>query len=87
MKKGGWGPFGAAGSRQIQFQTGQGDQAILKPSSKLLLVTIGPGRPKNSSESREIDLMESLIMQMSLCITNVIQKSLIDVQYAFCIAM
>uniref|UniRef100_A0A3B3SIM4 Osteoclast-stimulating factor 1 n=1 Tax=Paramormyrops kingsleyae TaxID=1676925 RepID=A0A3B3SIM4_9TELE len=52
VKKGGWGPFGAAGSRQVQFQTGQGDQAILKPSSKLLLVTIGPGLPKNSTRPR-----------------------------------
>ncbi|XP_023657182.1 unconventional myosin-Ie-like [Paramormyrops kingsleyae] len=52
VKKGGWGPFGAAGSRQVQFQTGQGDQAILKPSSKLLLVTIGPGLPKNSRPTR-----------------------------------
>ncbi|XP_048880374.1 myosin IEb isoform X2 [Brienomyrus brachyistius] len=52
VKKGGWGPFGAAGSRQIQFQTGQGDQAVMKPSSKLLLVTIGPGLPKNSRPTR-----------------------------------
>uniref|UniRef100_A0A8C9TLU6 Osteoclast-stimulating factor 1 n=1 Tax=Scleropages formosus TaxID=113540 RepID=A0A8C9TLU6_SCLFO len=50
VKKSGWGPFGAAGSRQIQFQVGQGDQAVLKPSSKVLLVSTGPGLPKNSSE-------------------------------------
>uniref|UniRef100_A0A8C9THF7 Osteoclast-stimulating factor 1 n=1 Tax=Scleropages formosus TaxID=113540 RepID=A0A8C9THF7_SCLFO len=50
VKKSGWGPFGAAGSRQIQFQVGQGDQAVLKPSSKVLLVSTGPGLPKNSSD-------------------------------------
>uniref|UniRef100_A0A8C9U5W1 Osteoclast-stimulating factor 1 n=1 Tax=Scleropages formosus TaxID=113540 RepID=A0A8C9U5W1_SCLFO len=52
VKKSGWGPFGAAGSRQIQFQVGQGDQAVLKPSSKVLLVSTGPGLPKNSSPPR-----------------------------------
>uniref|UniRef100_A0A8K9WS03 Osteoclast-stimulating factor 1 n=1 Tax=Oncorhynchus mykiss TaxID=8022 RepID=A0A8K9WS03_ONCMY len=52
VKKGGWGPFSAAGSRQIQFQAGQGEEAVVKPSSKVLIVTIGPGLPKNSSEGR-----------------------------------
>uniref|UniRef100_A0A673IIH8 Osteoclast-stimulating factor 1 n=1 Tax=Sinocyclocheilus rhinocerous TaxID=307959 RepID=A0A673IIH8_9TELE len=47
VKKGGWGPFSSAGSRQIQFQMGQGDEAVLKPSSKVLTVSIGPGLPKN----------------------------------------
>jgi len=51
VKKGGWGPFASAGSRQIQFQLGQGDDAVLKPSSKALTVSIGPGLPKNTSES------------------------------------
>lgn len=51
VKKGGWGPFGSAGSRQIQFQVGQGDDVVLKPSNKALVVSIGPGLPKNSSES------------------------------------
>uniref|UniRef100_A0A667ZH17 Osteoclast-stimulating factor 1 n=1 Tax=Myripristis murdjan TaxID=586833 RepID=A0A667ZH17_9TELE len=51
VKKGGWGPFSSAGSRQIQFQAGQGDEAVLKPSSKVLLVSIGPGLPKNSRTS------------------------------------
>uniref|UniRef100_A0A672L008 Unconventional myosin-Ie-like n=1 Tax=Sinocyclocheilus grahami TaxID=75366 RepID=A0A672L008_SINGR len=50
VKKGGWGPFSSAGSRQIQFQMGQGDEAVLKPSSKVLTVSIGPGLPKNASE-------------------------------------
>ncbi|KAJ8398452.1 hypothetical protein AAFF_G00427070 [Aldrovandia affinis] len=52
VKKGGWGPFGAAGSRQIQFQVGQGDEVLLKPSGKLLVVSIGPGLPKNSRPTR-----------------------------------
>lgn len=50
VKKGGWGPFSSSGSRQIQFQVGQGDEAILKPSGKVLQVSIGPGLPKNSSK-------------------------------------
>uniref|UniRef100_A0A673LJ63 Osteoclast-stimulating factor 1 n=1 Tax=Sinocyclocheilus rhinocerous TaxID=307959 RepID=A0A673LJ63_9TELE len=54
VKKGGWGPFSSAGSRQIQFQMGQGDEAVLKPSSKVLTVSIGPGLPKNASESTTI---------------------------------
>ncbi|XP_046892633.1 myosin IEb [Hypomesus transpacificus] len=52
VKKGGWGPFGAAGSRQIQFQMGQGDDVVVKPSSKVLVVSIGPGLPKNSRPTR-----------------------------------
>lgn len=51
VKKGGWGPFGSAGSRQIQFQVGQGDTVVLKPSNKALVVSIGPGLPKNSSKA------------------------------------
>uniref|UniRef100_A0A8C1IHV0 Osteoclast-stimulating factor 1 n=1 Tax=Cyprinus carpio TaxID=7962 RepID=A0A8C1IHV0_CYPCA len=54
VKKGGWGPFSSAGSRQIQFQMGQGDEAVFKPSSKVLTVSVGPGLPKNASESFEI---------------------------------
>ncbi|XP_030015149.1 myosin IEb [Sphaeramia orbicularis] len=52
VKKGGWGPFSSSGSRQIQFQAGQGDEAILKPSGKVLQVSIGPGLPKNSRPTR-----------------------------------
>uniref|UniRef100_A0A3Q4BAH7 Osteoclast-stimulating factor 1 n=1 Tax=Mola mola TaxID=94237 RepID=A0A3Q4BAH7_MOLML len=50
VKKGGWGPFSSSGSRQIQFQVGQGDEAFLKPSGKVLQVSIGQGLPKNSSK-------------------------------------
>ncbi|XP_070691108.1 myosin IEb [Pempheris klunzingeri] len=52
VKKGGWGPFSSSGSRQIQFQAGQGDEAILKPSGKVLQVSIGAGLPKNSRPTR-----------------------------------
>ncbi|XP_061699558.1 myosin IEb isoform X1 [Syngnathoides biaculeatus] len=52
VKKGGWGPFTSSGSRQIQFQVGQGDEAVLKPSGKVLTVSIGPGLPKNSRPTR-----------------------------------
>uniref|UniRef100_A0A8C2CRG0 Osteoclast-stimulating factor 1 n=1 Tax=Cyprinus carpio TaxID=7962 RepID=A0A8C2CRG0_CYPCA len=51
VKKGGWGPFSSAGSRQIQFQMGQGDEAVLKPSSKVLTVSVGPGLPKNANHN------------------------------------
>nr|XP_057908698.1 myosin IEb isoform X2 [Doryrhamphus excisus] len=53
VKKGGWGPFSSSGSRQIQFQIGQGDEAVLKPSGKVLHVSIGPGLPKNSRPTRK----------------------------------
>ncbi|XP_075994983.1 myosin IEb [Genypterus blacodes] len=52
VKKGGWGPFSSGGSRQIQFQVGHGDEAVLKPSGKVLMVSIGPGLPKNSRPTR-----------------------------------
>ncbi|KAM6995458.1 myosin IEb [Tautogolabrus adspersus] len=52
VKKGGWGPFSSSGSRQIQFQGGDGDDAILKPSGKVLQVSIGQGLPKNSRPTR-----------------------------------
>lgn len=42
--------FSSSGSRQIHFQVGQGDEAVLKPSGKALQVSIGPGLPKNSSK-------------------------------------
>ncbi|KAM4579754.1 myosin IEb [Odontesthes bonariensis] len=52
VKKGGWGPFSSSGSRQVQFQVGQGDEAVLKPSGKVLQVSVGPGLPKNSRPTR-----------------------------------
>ncbi|XP_030605781.1 myosin IEb [Archocentrus centrarchus] len=53
VKKGSWGPFSSSGSRQIQFQVGQGDEAVLKPGGKVLQVSIGPGLPKNSRPTRK----------------------------------
>ncbi|XP_069078176.1 unconventional myosin-Ie isoform X2 [Pleurodeles waltl] len=53
LKKENWGPWsGGSGSRQVQFTQGIGDVAILKPSSKMLQVSIGPGLPKNSRPTR-----------------------------------
>uniref|UniRef100_A0A8C3SBB3 Myosin IE n=1 Tax=Chelydra serpentina TaxID=8475 RepID=A0A8C3SBB3_CHESE len=52
LKKENWGPWSAGGSRQVQFMQGQGDLAILKPSNKVLQVSIGPGLPKNSRPTR-----------------------------------
>ncbi|OCT89536.1 unconventional myosin-Ie [Xenopus laevis] len=53
LKKENWGPWsGGAGSRQVQFIQGQGDSAVLKHSSKVLQVSIGPGLPKNSRPTR-----------------------------------
>uniref|UniRef100_A0A8B9CEI0 Myosin IE n=1 Tax=Anser brachyrhynchus TaxID=132585 RepID=A0A8B9CEI0_9AVES len=48
LKKESWGPWSSSGSRQVQFMQGQGDIAILKPSNKVLQISIGPGLPKNS---------------------------------------
>uniref|UniRef100_A0A8D0F7M9 Myosin IE n=1 Tax=Strix occidentalis caurina TaxID=311401 RepID=A0A8D0F7M9_STROC len=48
LKKESWGPWSSGGSRQVQFVQGQGDIAILKPSNKVLQISIGPGLPKNS---------------------------------------
>ncbi|XP_061452003.1 unconventional myosin-Ie isoform X1 [Rhineura floridana] len=53
LKKENWGPWKAGGSRQVQFSQGQGDLAILKPSNKVLQVSIGPGLPKNSRPTRK----------------------------------
>ncbi|KAJ0000657.1 hypothetical protein NQD34_012499 [Periophthalmus magnuspinnatus] len=53
VKKGGWGPFTSGGSRQIQFSLGQGDEAVLKPSGKILHVSIGPGLSKDSRPTRK----------------------------------
>ncbi|XP_053559787.1 unconventional myosin-Ie [Bombina bombina] len=52
VKKEGWSPWGAAGTRQIQFQTGLGDMALTKINGKVLIVSVGPGLPKNSRPTR-----------------------------------
>uniref|UniRef100_A0A4W4GQV4 Osteoclast-stimulating factor 1 n=1 Tax=Electrophorus electricus TaxID=8005 RepID=A0A4W4GQV4_ELEEL len=53
LKKESWGPWSAAGSRQVQFIQGQGNSAVLKPSNKTLQVSIGPGLPKNSRPTKK----------------------------------
>ncbi|KAK0141966.1 Unconventional myosin-Ie [Merluccius polli] len=53
LKKETWGFLSGGGSRQVMYVQGQGDQAVLKPSSKTLQVSIGPGLPKNSRPSRK----------------------------------
>uniref|UniRef100_A0A8C6XX68 Myosin IEb n=1 Tax=Naja naja TaxID=35670 RepID=A0A8C6XX68_NAJNA len=45
VKKDGWGPWAAAGSRQIQFQICQGDLALLRTNGKVLVVSIGQASP------------------------------------------
>ncbi|NWS54402.1 MYO1E protein, partial [Chunga burmeisteri] len=52
LKKESWGLWSSGGSRQVQFMQGQGDIAILKPSNKVLQISIGPGLPKNSRPTR-----------------------------------
>ena len=47
VKKEGW---QSKGVREIHFMRGQGDIPELKPSSKALSVSIGPGLPKNTSK-------------------------------------
>nr|XP_033779765.1 unconventional myosin-Ie-like isoform X2 [Geotrypetes seraphini] len=61
VKKDGWGPWGAAGSRQIHFQVGQGDVAVLNINGKVLTVGIGHGLPKNSRPTRK-DMRKSHCM-------------------------
>ncbi|KAM6910759.1 myosin IEb isoform 2-T2 [Xenentodon cancila] len=53
VKKGSWGIFSSSGSRQIQFQLGQGDEVALKPSGKVLQVSIGAGLSKASRPTRK----------------------------------
>ena len=38
------------GTRTLQFIKGSGDFPVLKPSGKILNVTIGPGLPPESSK-------------------------------------
>ncbi|XP_036391350.1 unconventional myosin-Ie-like [Megalops cyprinoides] len=52
LKKESWGPWSAGGSRQVTFIQGQGDQAVLRPSNKMLQVSIGPGLPKNTRPTK-----------------------------------
>ncbi|XP_037612098.1 unconventional myosin-Ie isoform X2 [Sebastes umbrosus] len=53
LKKENWGFLSGGGSRQVLFVGGQGDQPVLKPTSKSLQVSIGPGLPKNTRPTRK----------------------------------
>ncbi|KAJ3593607.1 hypothetical protein NHX12_005941 [Muraenolepis orangiensis] len=53
LKKETWGFLSAGGSRQVVYVQGQGDVAVLKPSSKSLQVSIGPGLPKNTRPTKK----------------------------------
>ncbi|GCB69136.1 unconventional myosin-Ie isoform X1 [Scyliorhinus torazame] len=52
VRKDNWGPWSAGSSRQVQFIQGAGPVALLRPSSKTLQVSIGPGLPKNSRPTK-----------------------------------
>ncbi|XP_056267981.1 unconventional myosin-Ie isoform X2 [Pseudoliparis swirei] len=52
LKKENWGFLSGGGTRQVQFVGGQGDIPVLKPSSKSLQISIGPGLPKNTRPTR-----------------------------------
>ncbi|XP_063737479.1 unconventional myosin-Ie isoform X2 [Eleginops maclovinus] len=53
LKKENWGFLSGGGSRQVLFVVGQGDMPVLKPTSKSLQVSIGPGLPKNTRPTRK----------------------------------
>uniref|UniRef100_A0A671Y665 Osteoclast-stimulating factor 1 n=1 Tax=Sparus aurata TaxID=8175 RepID=A0A671Y665_SPAAU len=53
LKKENWGFLSGGGSRQVMFVQGQGDMPILKPTSKSLQVSVGPGLPKNTREYKK----------------------------------
>lgn len=58
LKKETWGPWKAGGSRQVQFSQGQGDVAILRPSNKVLQVSIGPGLPRNARKYKHPEVVK-----------------------------
>ncbi|XP_064835227.1 unconventional myosin-Ie-like isoform X1 [Oncorhynchus masou masou] len=53
LKKENWGFLSGGGSRQVMFVQGQGDVAVIKPSSKTLQVSIGAGLPKNTRPTKK----------------------------------
>uniref|UniRef100_A0A8D3DZ91 Osteoclast-stimulating factor 1 n=1 Tax=Scophthalmus maximus TaxID=52904 RepID=A0A8D3DZ91_SCOMX len=53
LKKENWGFLSGGGSRQVLFVQAQGDVPVLKPSSKSLQVSIGPGLPKNTRPTKK----------------------------------
>lgn len=61
LKKENWGFLSGGGSRQLVFLQGQGNVATLKPSSKSLQVSIGPGLPKNTRKCRGYSFFQKLL--------------------------
>ncbi|XP_051234466.1 unconventional myosin-Ie isoform X2 [Dicentrarchus labrax] len=53
LKKENWGFLSGGGTRQVLFVQSQGDMPVLKPSSKSLQVSVGPGLPKNTRPTRK----------------------------------
>ncbi|XP_049910738.1 unconventional myosin-Ie isoform X2 [Epinephelus moara] len=53
LKKENWGFLSGGGTRQVLFVGGQGDMPVLKPTSKSLQVSVGPGLPKNTRPTRK----------------------------------
>lgn len=52
VKKDRWEKFGGGGTRTLQFNKGNGDFPILKPSGKTLNISIGAGLPPDSKPGR-----------------------------------
>uniref|UniRef100_A0A4W6E9M2 Osteoclast-stimulating factor 1 n=1 Tax=Lates calcarifer TaxID=8187 RepID=A0A4W6E9M2_LATCA len=69
LKKENWGFLSGGGSRQVVFVQGQGDVPVLKPSSKSLQVSVGPGLPKNT-QSKQL-LFSPSITQNNQTISSV----------------
>ncbi|XP_069798544.1 myosin IEb [Narcine bancroftii] len=63
VKKEGWGPWAAAGSRQIRFIPDEGEAAVLRPSNKVLEVRIGPGLPRMPVRPTRKDQRKSGLVQ------------------------
>lgn len=59
LKKENWGFLSGGGSRQVLFVQGQGDVPVLRPSSKSLQVSIGPGLPKNTRKCRRLSFLQT----------------------------
>lgn len=61
LKKENWGFLSGGGSRQVLFVQGQGNMPALKPSSKSLEVSIGPGLPKNTRKCHCYSFFQKLL--------------------------
>lgn len=61
LKKENWGFLSGGGSRQVLFVQGQGNMPALKPSSKSLEVSVGPGLPKNTRKCQCCSFFQELL--------------------------